>query len=458
MTRVARLPKDPGPAGWAALLPDPPPARVLDGDRTADWLVIGAGFAGLAAARRLVQLRGSDRIVLLEASRVGSGPAGRNSGFMVDLPHNLNSDDYGGSLDDDRMQIRQNRAAIAFAGEAAEEYGLPAEAYDACGKINAAATDQGLAHNAAYGRHLATLGEAHEPLDVAQMRALTGTTYYKGGLFTPGAVQLQPALYVRGVARGLAADIDLYEESPVTELVRVGPDWRARTSGGSVTAPRVILAVNGHAESFGYFGRRLMHVFTYASMTRALTEEEVKAAGGQRVWGVTPSDPMGTTVRRLSGTGGDRIVVRNRFTYDPSMEVSAARLDRVARDHDASFAARFPMLRGVVMQYRWGGRLCLSWNSVPAFGEVDDGVFFGLLPERPGYDQGHAGRPVCSGPGGPGQLPPGADPARCRTAPPPAAGAAGLDRRQRDDALEGMAGRAGAVERTKAFPCRAVQG
>lgn len=27
------------------------------------------------------------------------------------------------------------------------------------------------------------------------------------------------------------------------------------------------------------------------------------------------------------------------------------------------------------MEHRWGGRLCLSWNSVPAFGEQEERVF-----------------------------------------------------------------------------------
>ena len=142
-----------------------------------------------------------------------------------------------------------------------------------------------------------------------------------------------------------------------------------------VSAPCVILAVNGHAESFGFFQRRLMHVFTYASMTRELTAEETKRLGGQSTWGILPADPMGTTVRRISGTGSDRIVIRNRFSYDPSMVVGDDRLDRVAINHDRSFAARFPMLDGVEMQCRWGGRLCLSRNGVPAFGEIEKNLY-----------------------------------------------------------------------------------
>ena len=27
------------------------------------------------------------------------------------------------------------------------------------------------------------------------------------------------------------------------------------------------------------------------------------------------------------------------------------------------------------MEYRWSGQICLSWNSVPAFGEVEEGLY-----------------------------------------------------------------------------------
>ena len=44
--KVTRLPLDPGPAGWNRLLPEPEPATPLNSKITADWLIIGAGFAG----------------------------------------------------------------------------------------------------------------------------------------------------------------------------------------------------------------------------------------------------------------------------------------------------------------------------------------------------------------------------------------------------------------------------
>ena len=189
------------------------------------------------------------------------------------------------------------------------------------------------------------MGEPYEMLDAAAMQSLTGTSYYQSGLFTAGTAMLQPAGYIRGVAAGLASNrIRIHEMSAVTGLTRDGAAWRVKTPAGAVTAPKVILAVNGHLNSFGFKQGRLMHVFTYASMTRPLTADEVARLGGKEVWGLTPADPMGTTVRRIRTPEGPRIVIRNRFTFDPSMEVRDRRIARVGQDHDRSFAARFPML------------------------------------------------------------------------------------------------------------------
>lgn len=377
---VKKLPVDPGPAAWNEILPTRNATEPLRDKIKSDWLVIGAGFAGLSAARRLQQLRGDDRITVLEASRIGDGPAGRNSGFMIDLPHDLNSDNYASAEGAaDAQQTRMNRAAIQFAKQVSEDAVdagkmLP-EALAATGKVNAAATEKGRRHNLDYADHLAKLGEPFEAYDFADMRQLTGSQFYRHGLFTPGTVMLQPAAYVRGLADYLADKVGIFEQSPVIKLNRTGTIWNAETPGGSVEAPAIILAVNGHANSFGFFERQLMHVFTYASMTSEMKQADIRTLGGEPSWSIIPADPMGTTVRRLSGIGGHRIVIRNRFTYDPSMEVDDRRIDAVARDHDKAFAARFPMLKQVPMQYRWGGRLCLSWNGVPAFGEIEAGIF-----------------------------------------------------------------------------------
>lgn len=374
--RARKLPVDPGPAAWNKLLPKAQMFAPLSENQKADWLIIGAGFAGLAAAHSLVQNHPSDRITILDAVNVADGPSGRNSGFMIDLPHDLSSKNYGGSTQKDLDQIEGNRTGIAHAQEMFEAYDLSNEAFSLAGRINGATTEKGIRHNSDFAEHLSGLNEPFQSLDAAQMKEITGTAYYKSGLFTPNAAMIQPALFVRSIADGLRnRGVNIFEQSPVVELNQNKTEWVAKTPKGSVVAPKVILAVNGHLNSFGFLRGRFMHVFTYASMSRKLTDQEAASLGGNPRWGITPSDPLGTTVRRISGTGGDRLVIRNRFTLDPSMEVSSKRLARVAKDHDSAFLARFPMLADVGMEYRWGGRLCLSRNNVQVIRELKEGLF-----------------------------------------------------------------------------------
>ena len=376
---VKNLPINPGPAGWNEILGPGPSYPQAEGSLSADWLIIGGGFAGLSAAQRLCELRGGDKIMLLEANHIGTGPAGRNSGFMIDLPHELGDDGYSGELDFDLKQIHLNRHAQAFAKANAQRYEMAQEAVNPVGRVNGAVNAHGKAHNDEYSAHLDKLGEAYTHMSADDMHDMTGTDFYSSGLFLPGAVMLQPALYIRSLAEGLVHKqtypLTLFEKSPALSFEQQGDSWLVETPLAKIKAKTIIMAVNGHAESFGFFKNRLMHVFTYASMTEPLSAAQQKRLGGQRAWGITPSDPMGSTVRRHDGSGGNRIVVRNRWTFDPSMEVSDARIKAFGRDHDKSFVSRFPDLKDVAMAYRWSGHLCLSRNSVPAFGELETNWF-----------------------------------------------------------------------------------
>ena len=368
--------QNPGPSAWNELLPNRKTLPSLQGNLTSDWLIVGAGFAGLSAARRVQKEAPNDRIVILDAQGLASGPAGRNSGFMIDLPHDLASDDYGGQLENDRQTIKQNRFAIKFAKETVEVLGLPKECFKEIGKINGAATAKGMRHNTDYAKHLSQLGERYEHFDAKSMNGITGTSYYKGGLFTPGTVMIQPALYIRALGEKMLSNkVQIYETSPVEELNKIGSDWQAKTPKGLITASKVILAVNGNIENFGYFNNSLLHIYTYGSITQKLTPDQIKILGGKKEWGITPADPLGTTVRRISGIGGDRIVIRNRFTYNPNMSPNKSILDNVLRSHVKSFSDRFPMLKDIKLSKTWGGHLTLSRNNVAAFGEIKPGLF-----------------------------------------------------------------------------------
>lgn len=384
-----RLPVYPGPPGWDRILPERQSCPSLQQHTSADIVIIGAGFAGLSAARRLVQRDTGARIAVLEAGRLAQGSAGRNSGFMIDIPHELASDDYAGqSLDKDREQIRLNRVAIGFAREAAADFDLEDWIFNPCGKINAAATARGEQLNRNFAAYLERLGEACEVYDARVMREITGTDYYRSGLFSPGTVMLQPAAYIRGLFEGLKDTVRLYETSPVLSFKRVGSGWWVQTPEGAIDCGNIILAVNGHAESFGFFRRRLMHVFTYASMSHAMTAEQLGILGGHPNWSLTPADPMGVTVRKIADIAGERLLVRSRFTYDPSMEVGKGRMKAIAARHARQFAARFPLLKNLTMACCWGGQLCMSMNSVPAFGEIAENVYAACCQNGLGLTRG----------------------------------------------------------------------
>ena len=383
------MPFDPGPPGWSEITDPDSDYPSLEQNTVADFAVVGAGFAGLAAARRLQQLEPNCRTILLEARNIGDGPCGRNSGFMIDIPHNLGARDYVGQLELDRKDVALNREGIQFASDAAEEYSMSIDAFEVCGKVNAAATESGLRSNTAFARHLSQLGESHEVLDEKQMHEICGSRYYLGGVGTPGNPMIKPGLYIKSFARGVAAKgVDVFVNSPVTGYSKTGGSWKLTTPGGDVEAKRVILAVNGHIESFGFFRRRLMHFYLYASLTRCLTFDEVKKLGGTPSWGFTPADHFGSTVRRITGAGGDRILIRNGIAWAPGRDVSADKLGGMKKMHARFLARRFPELADVRLEYTWGGLLCLSQNSVPAFGELDEGLYAACCQNGLGTSKG----------------------------------------------------------------------
>src|SRR5690606_29350355 len=91
MPAIRILPADDNTNGWSRILPTRTPKAALAGDIKADWIVLGAGYAGVAAARRLAGNRPNDRIALIDAQEVGKGTSGRAAGFAIDLPHNVSS-------------------------------------------------------------------------------------------------------------------------------------------------------------------------------------------------------------------------------------------------------------------------------------------------------------------------------------------------------------------------------
>lgn len=379
------LPQDDGNCGWYETLSPPPPSTPLRGSVHADWVVLGAGLAGLAAARRLAELKPNDVIALIDARRVGFSTAGRNSGFMIDLPHDLNSSDYTGDRTHDLEQIRLNRGAIDYMREIVQRHGIDCD-WREQGKLHGAARDQGIRVLETFANGLSALGEPYRALNADDMQAITGTRFYKAGLHTPGCVLVQPAALVRGLSQALPENVQLFEDSPVRHI-EVGKPHVLVTDQGCIEAPRLVLANNAYAAQFEQLGLkgRLLPIYTYSSLTRQLSDAERARLGGDNSWALIPADPMGTTVRRM---GDGRICIRNSFTYNPNVSTNDRQLARVRAVHQRSFKRRFPMLSKVGFEYTWGGALCLTRNNGRPFGELAPGVFSALCQNALGLTGG----------------------------------------------------------------------
>lgn len=89
--RYASIPFNHNQLGWPAGEHCFPLQPMLREDITADWVIVGAGFAGVAFARRLAEINPCLKIIIVDAHSTWESASARNSGFVIGLPHNIGS-------------------------------------------------------------------------------------------------------------------------------------------------------------------------------------------------------------------------------------------------------------------------------------------------------------------------------------------------------------------------------
>ncbi|MDP6969043.1 MAG: FAD-binding oxidoreductase [Gammaproteobacteria bacterium] len=370
MQKVKKFPDYPNDSGWYASLPARQAGPSLTADISADAVILGAGFAGLSAAHRLAELKPDWQILVVDALPVGMASSGRNSGFMIDLPHTLDSQSYtssaGGVNDADRQVIAFNRSAIDYGRTLVERYHIDCD-WSETGKIHAAATAQGAKSHTDFMRGLDALGEAYTPLSGVQMQATTGIDYYHSGVHTPGTVAVQPAALVRGLAAHLPSNVSLYENTPVTGYEWASPH-QLNTPNGCIRARQVLLCNNGFGAMFGLHKNNLLPILLFASMTRVMSSQEQALLGGEKQWGLVPSHPAGATIKR---TADQRLVVRTGIKSSYNMRYGPQVIGAMQALHRSSYQRRFgAQLPALEFEYSWGGLLCMSRNEGTVFGTV----------------------------------------------------------------------------------------
>lgn len=356
------FPDYPDRCGWNAMLPPRSPRPALQGDQRADFAVIGAGFTGLAAARRLAELHPQARIAVLEATQVGEGSSGRNSGFAspTDIPGGTSPAALAAAAAQDRFGAE----GFGWLVELMQRHGIACD-LQLSGRIKGAATERGEAVVRDMLATVRALGLPHALLGPDEMEQRIGTRYYRLGLFTEGGYLLDPAALIRGLAGSLPDNVALHEDSPVHALRRDGALWRLETRGGSLAAPVVVMAANASAKHFHHLRDRIVTIYTYAAITAPVPDPA--AFGAMAHWGLLACHRLGTTVRRV---GADRLMVRSLYAYERGLPEA-----RVREELRRRFHRRYPALSGIGLDHVWGGTTALTMNGAPWWGRLDRDLY-----------------------------------------------------------------------------------
>ena len=368
---MIHLPNDDATCGWYHALPSIAEKPALKGKQTADYAVLGAGFAGLAMARRLAELQPNARIILIDAQRIGQGASGRNSGFVIDLPHKFSLE----HPDPEHKQklLSLNRSAIAQLDTLVSKHSISCQ-WSAKGKYQGAVGARGEAYLDHFEHLMKDLSEPYFHVNGSELAKVLGTNYYSRAIYTPGGYLMQPAALVRGLGESLPENVEVLENSPIRKLSKENGCWVLHGDSGSVETPELLLGTSIFTREFGYLKNRLLPVMTFASWTRPLTDAEMQRYGGELNWGLTPADHAGTTLRM---TADRRILIRNTYKHVPKYgsSMNDKVREQIRDDHRQVFLARYPELADVPFTHTWGVVYAISRNFTNFFGQLDEGVY-----------------------------------------------------------------------------------
>ncbi len=356
--------------GWGELLQPRQPCALLAVDKRVAWVVIGAGLTGLACARRLAALHPDQEILLLDARCVGQGASGRNSGFVVATSQ------FNGGFDADLIELYRRINRINLAGLEL----LHAQVTDNCidcqwrrdGFIHTAIDQMALREYDFFQRYLEALEIDHEVLGAGELQARLGSSLYQAGIAIGDGALVQPAALVRGLADSLPANVTLFEQSPVLEVVD-GKSLTLRLADAEVICDRVVVATNYEAPKIGLLRRYLIGSTLAGSFTRILTQDERASLGSLQEWGTLSLHGGGATVRL---TGDGRIQIRNTAEYHGARLLTDAELGERQVRHRASFEKRFPQLTQVPFEFAWSGVEGITGNGTSFFGQQRNNVYF----------------------------------------------------------------------------------
>jgi glycine/D-amino acid oxidase-like deaminating enzyme len=333
--------------------------------KRADVVVIGGGITGLSAARALAK-RGVDAVVL-DTHTIGWGASSRNGGMV------LTGLKPGGRELLDRFGRDLARELFKASVDSVDcvERIVRRECIDCDfhrdGHLSLASKP---AHYDSFLRSAETLrrdfDHAVQPVSRADLSTEIGSSAYFGGLVDPVSGGINPAKYVVGLARA-AREVGavLHERTPVLALRRAGTRWSVNTPRGEIDTTEILAATSGYTSAITpWLQRKILPLGSYIIATEALPESLARD--------VSPRNRMMfdskhflhyfrlTPDRRMLFGGRARFVPESPDTIEESRAVLTKELLTV-----------YPQLRGVRIDYAWGGTLDFAFDTLPHAGRVE---------------------------------------------------------------------------------------
>jgi len=354
-----------GASGWNALLPRRVPREQLPRDRRFRNVIVGAGYTGLATARRLAELSPDDEILMLDASTMGEGASGRNSGYLLINPGEPSAGAAGFAGDWASRQMALVQAGVDWLRELVAVHAIACDWQDDVAAITAAATARGEATLRATRQRYESWGIETSQCSEGDLRRTLGTGYYRYGIRSLTRALVQPAALHRGLADSLPARVTLLENTTVHALGDAAP-FTVETSRGAFIADRVFVTNNLHARIFGLARNRMIGIYTYGAFTPELGRDQLERLGEVSEWGALPAHRMGTTMRKAKA----RLLIRSGDSYERELAPEAVRamLAQLYRN-------RYPAMKAHEFEHVWGGLTAVTHNGAFTFGQMRPGLF-----------------------------------------------------------------------------------
>ncbi len=344
--------------------------QIISSDLDCEWLIVGAGYTGLSAARKLGQLYPNEKIILVDAQLAGEGASSRNSGYLVDTTLN---DGFTSNkeLENYKKKADIYKLGIEVVKKFIKEHQVDCD-WNECGKYFASSKNKDKEILENFSETLSKLGFEHNILFNKDLKKKLGTNFYNIALYTKGGILLHPGKLVRAMIDTLPENVNLYENSFLLNWIKLNGVINCDFKNGSIKTKKIIFATNGFLKSLGIKKNYNFPITLTASMTRPLTDEEFKSIGEPKEWGVLPIRPMGATIRM---TKDKRILIRNTAEVHNPYKMSKIDLDKRAIKQKIGIKKRFPQLPDDIIQSAWSGIVSRTRNSSQIFEKLDDNIF-----------------------------------------------------------------------------------